>query len=686
MASSIISGDTGTSESSTTKLRRLKEEQLVFHRINSDAKLSQIQHQTLQSEENIRLLKVSITEVTVLEKVFRYASYDIVERPLAEVSGQFVAISYRWGILRPDRGIPLANTNYLLLVTRTVKTMLEHIVGDLDAPYIWIDAICIDQGNKPEKNSQVSMMGSIFRHAKSVRVWLGRTNDEPSESSLWHWLKLLLRWERNIQNSLSGASNREEMDKYLRLILQSEWFERVWVVQEVCLAKEVMFHYGKIVISMERLHDVVIERLKYPHTAALVDQNQTGPNDLLLASFSVLQEFSVIRSLLKHGKRSGLRSLSKLYGSFASQKATDPRDNVYAFLGIIHPAYLGGIKPDYNASVDSVYIDTMFRMINVEQELSMLGYAGLARSGTRISSMRRLPTWVHDFSDSPTADVWSRHKAFNASPVGAMEPIKFSLIPSSDPNLAINPDLIYSRASIPSPLGTSALYGCISLKGAIFDIVAGTGAWPKVNYENNTPSPFGSMAKKNMYGTVREIYEKADELCPYPTDESGSTLWWKVLIANLDGVELATSLMLEDAKAFVANLIMYDYDRAEKWAALGFESWKVAPLSIETYARTVLQGHHNKYADNFARSGAGHSRRMLWTKRGYLGLAKDGVKAGDMLCIFPGARVPFVIRGPVARIAERCYYHLVCEAYIHGVMHGELGQSDYLIYETVHIM
>jgi len=68
----------------------------------------------------------------------------------------------------------------------------------------------------------------------------------------------------------------QEADEYLKLILEPEWFERVWVVQEACLANQLFFHYGKIIISMNRLHEVLIQRLKYPHTAALVDRRQKG--------------------------------------------------------------------------------------------------------------------------------------------------------------------------------------------------------------------------------------------------------------------------------------------------------------------------------------------------------------------------------------------------------------------------
>ena len=38
---------------------------------------------------------------------------------------------------------------------------------------IWIDAICINQGDKAEKNEQVEMMTRLYKQAEEVHIWLG---------------------------------------------------------------------------------------------------------------------------------------------------------------------------------------------------------------------------------------------------------------------------------------------------------------------------------------------------------------------------------------------------------------------------------------------------------------------------------------------------------------------------------
>jgi hypothetical protein len=38
---------------------------------------------------------------------------------------------------------------------------------------IWVDALCINQGDIKERNAHVTQMGEIYAHAKTVRIWLG---------------------------------------------------------------------------------------------------------------------------------------------------------------------------------------------------------------------------------------------------------------------------------------------------------------------------------------------------------------------------------------------------------------------------------------------------------------------------------------------------------------------------------
>lgn len=47
----------------------------------------------------------------------------------------------------------------------------------------WIDAICINQDDIAERNSQVQIMGSIYKSSQKTLIWLGPTASRSSESN-----------------------------------------------------------------------------------------------------------------------------------------------------------------------------------------------------------------------------------------------------------------------------------------------------------------------------------------------------------------------------------------------------------------------------------------------------------------------------------------------------------------------
>jgi hypothetical protein len=58
-------------------------------------------------------------------------------------------------------------------------------------------------------------------------------------------------------------------------------------------------------------------------------------------------------------------------------------------------------------------------------------------------------------------------------------------------------------------------------------------------------------------------------------------------------------------------------------------------------------------------------RRMFTTPDEYIGLGPKGMISGDLIALFEGGKVPYVIR------AEGEEYKLIGECYVHGMMCGE---------------
>ncbi|KAH6724865.1 heterokaryon incompatibility protein-domain-containing protein [Leptodontidium sp. MPI-SDFR-AT-0119] len=235
------------------ELRRLPSHQLVSFRTPTvTGSWRAYQYEEMQSPGSIRLLKYAYMGND------REIVFNIVETPLDEAAGNFVAVSYYWGTADNDRKLSLGNGTYIA-ITETIELLLEHITLFTDTDSIWIDAICINQENNAEKSNQVSMMGEIYSNAKSVRVWLGKA-DGDVESNLWDYLQSL------IQNSVQGIvlNKFDDRDQYLWPVFDAKWFSRIWVIQEACLARQVLVHYGRISISLGYLRMVATLRSEQP--------------------------------------------------------------------------------------------------------------------------------------------------------------------------------------------------------------------------------------------------------------------------------------------------------------------------------------------------------------------------------------------------------------------------------------
>jgi hypothetical protein len=86
------------------------------------------------------------------------------------------ALSYTWGDANHLMPIRLDEKLHLITPNCWYALWQLRLHHGLDT-WFWIDAICIDQANVPEKNEQVRRMGAIYRQAKCVCVSVGRHKD-----------------------------------------------------------------------------------------------------------------------------------------------------------------------------------------------------------------------------------------------------------------------------------------------------------------------------------------------------------------------------------------------------------------------------------------------------------------------------------------------------------------------------
>ncbi|EXJ56128.1 hypothetical protein A1O7_09059 [Cladophialophora yegresii CBS 114405] len=95
---------------------------------------------------------------------------------------------------------------------------------------LWIGAVCIDQATTLERNHVVRNMAAIYSQAHQVIVWLG-SGDQGQKKAL----------EQMGRHSPS-TQTPEELESLLALC-ENEYWDRIWVVQEVILAKKLVLMY-----------------------------------------------------------------------------------------------------------------------------------------------------------------------------------------------------------------------------------------------------------------------------------------------------------------------------------------------------------------------------------------------------------------------------------------------------------
>jgi PhoPQ-activated pathogenicity-related protein len=135
---------------------------------------------------------------------------------------KYDALSYSWG-MDDDSGDAFLLTldDKPFPVTENLWDGLRRIRLCKDPVRIWIDAVCINQNDDPEKSVQVAMMADIYAGAHIVHVWLGEGEDAAEDSCFWKcskkWKSAQQRWDHGGEDGpISIALSSLYLAKVLR--------------------------------------------------------------------------------------------------------------------------------------------------------------------------------------------------------------------------------------------------------------------------------------------------------------------------------------------------------------------------------------------------------------------------------------------------------------------------------------
>ncbi|KAF2796648.1 hypothetical protein K505DRAFT_220174, partial [Melanomma pulvis-pyrius CBS 109.77] len=178
----------------------------------------------------------------------------------------YEAISYAWGDY-PEFDQTLFLDNQILRISRNLYAALMAYSYSDRTRILWADAICINQTDKIEKSQQVSIMADIYSKAKTVQAWLAPASKFTMDAMNF-MAELALRAEsfgvsaevdqpRIISNLPSITISDEDakilihdaIEAHVDYLISRSWFNRVWIVQEVTLAAELVVSSGLLTMN-----------------------------------------------------------------------------------------------------------------------------------------------------------------------------------------------------------------------------------------------------------------------------------------------------------------------------------------------------------------------------------------------------------------------------------------------------
>ncbi|RFU33663.1 hypothetical protein B7463_g2682, partial [Scytalidium lignicola] len=316
---------------------------------------------------------------------------------LHDISHSYEALSYTWMGASFSKHICLEG--YQFSVTPNVEAALRYLREDKQPRTLWVDSVCIDQSNILEKSYQVQQMKEVYERAERVLVWIGQDiENEDFKEGNWvesglragvngisgtkHAFGLALKFGMASRSGdraiLEHNYSSEEVETWASLarLLKRSYFRRVWVIQEVAVAKEV-----KVICGRHRIQWSIL----FSAYDAIVENRRLHNDNLTLHRFDRgIGGMDVCRRMLKNDRtvhdrdgpskeqRYGTRFL-KLLTEARSRDTTDPRDRIYSVIGI----GLTGEEPfsidiDYNKSILEVYVDVVRFSIATTKKLSIL--------------------------------------------------------------------------------------------------------------------------------------------------------------------------------------------------------------------------------------------------------------------------------------------------------------------------
>ncbi|KIW00860.1 uncharacterized protein PV09_07617 [Verruconis gallopava] len=563
----------------------------------------------------------------------------------------YPALSYMWGDGKRNRRmiVEVGDKEADLMITDGLSDALRNIQVE---GLWWIDAVCINQSDNEEKSWQVQMMREIYEKATRVAAWIGPAADNSALliDQLMDLPERRLREHLTRHEYWTPPEDSIDLRAFWALIKRPYW-RRVWVQQELQNNKPdvVMIYCGKkrilaslVSFALQGLRKKLL-LLGAQGLGAIRRDSYASLLSAFLNDPDVEQCISLFNGHVHAMKRDIKPSLSTLlaiqYVNNSQLKASDPRDLIYALLGMCTDSHKYWIKPDYSKTKAQVYTETSVVL------LKLLGMSVLRTTnfGYSANPDPSLPSWVADWSQPFPLPLSSRkgHSLNETYP-----PLDY----------AASRGLRPQKARLGKKINGTLL--SLQLSGIRVDVVAHVGEpMSKISRTHMNELISDQDINFNLQIVWLEQIEALSKHCgsAYGGDEGTLEAVWRVPITNAE---------IKQRAFYKASASMRDgyqiYRSGYLRAAIPAHEF----YSDQSHAKLKLGG---AYWQALAYRSGG--RKFFVTDGGLLGVGPAATQQGDIVAVVAPHECPIVLRPK----GEACYQWLG-ESYVHGIMDGEVGE------------
>ncbi|KAF1841543.1 WD40 repeat-like protein [Cucurbitaria berberidis CBS 394.84] len=567
----------------------------------------------------------------------------------------YTALSYVWGAPIFDQAISIEPG--FIKITSSLASALRHLRSIENSVILWIDQICMNQPDIAEKVQQIPLMGKIYTNATNTLIWLG--DDEDSSSVL------AFETMENVHARLQGSDAQVTPEDFGRLhfppatdrswwavkqLLRRPWFTRLWTIQEAFLSRDLFIECGRAIACW----DDFAAWCYLLHESRLLQWLTT--NDALDREYSKgdptaapLPQGATVVNSIQADRIQGLTLVQREYllnilVSTRYAQATQPKDKIYGVLGMAE----SNIVADYSPAVTD-------REVFHEACLTQLPLLIYELLSCVDHDQPLQPSWIPDWgSPRVTEALGYSTKAWTLYCAGGRP------VAGQFPKMALSKDKKQ-----------------VTLAGKMFDTIVTLGCVsqdPKLDIDNP------QSGNRELASYVNIVREAIDAQTYHSSETSIYGAFLYTLLAGRDGSGVALpsqdhsevfSLILDSTTGHMHSLPgqIYSPRRQKGFFTLNSLRSRKPAKTLEDL-RTALRA-------------ALKMRRFVITRRGYFALVPRGAKDGDEVVVFDRACVPFVVRKTLDDAGNTVGYKMLGEAYVHGIMKGEVMAMDDVKLEDV---